>query len=162
MPELPEVETSRRGIEPHIIDTRITGIIIRNRHLRWPISKAVDRNLVGESITSVDRRAKYLLINTTNGTAILHLGMSGSVFMVDRDTPAGVHDHVDIEFDSGKTLRFRDPPRFGSLHWSKLSALAIFMGAKLCIARVSARAAPRDALPYNATICYLQPLRTSL
>ena len=119
MPELPEVETSRRGIEPHIIDTRITGIIIRNRHLRWPISKAVDRNLVGESITSVDRRAKYLLINTTNGTAILHLGMSGSVFMVDRDTPAGVHDHVDIEFDSGKTLRFRDPPRFGSLHWSK-------------------------------------------
>ncbi|MCH9004278.1 MAG: bifunctional DNA-formamidopyrimidine glycosylase/DNA-(apurinic or apyrimidinic site) lyase [Proteobacteria bacterium] len=119
MPELPEVETSRRGIEPHIIDTRITGIIIRNRHLRWPISKAVDRNLVGESITSVDRRAKYLLINTTNGTAILHLGMSGSVFMVDRDTPAGVHDHVDIEFDSGKTLRFRDPRRFGSLHWSK-------------------------------------------
>jgi formamidopyrimidine-DNA glycosylase len=119
MPELPEVETSRRGIEPHIIDTRVARVIVRNRSLRWPISKTVDRNLTGETVTSVTRRAKYLLINTDNGSAILHLGMSGSVFIVDRDTPAGVHDHVDIEFDSGKTMRFRDPRRFGSLHWSK-------------------------------------------
>ncbi len=119
MPELPEVETSRRGIEPHIINTRVSKVIVRNRHLRWPVSKAVDRNLLGESISSVTRRAKYLLINTEGGSAILHLGMSGSVFMVNRDTPAGVHDHVDIDFDSGKTLRFRDPRRFGSLHWSK-------------------------------------------
>jgi len=119
MPELPEVETSRRGIEPHIIDTRITRVVIRNRSLRWPVSKTVDRNLTGETITSVTRRAKYLLINTDRGSAILHLGMSGSVFIVDRDTPAGVHDHVDIEFESGKTMRFRDPRRFGSLHWSK-------------------------------------------
>jgi len=119
MPELPEVETSRRGIEPHIIDTRVARVIVRNRSLRWPISKTVDRQLVGETIRSVTRRAKYLLINTDNGSAILHLGMSGSVFIVDRDTPAGVHDHVDIEFDSGKTMRFRDPRRFGSLHWSK-------------------------------------------
>ena len=119
MPELPEVETSRRGIEPHIIDTRITRVIIRNRRLRWPIAQTVERNLVDQSIISVTRRAKYLLINTATGTAILHLGMSGSVFIVDRDTPAGVHDHVDLEFDSGKTLRFRDPRRFGSLHWSK-------------------------------------------
>jgi len=119
MPELPEVETSRRGIEPHIIDTRVARVIVRNRSLRWPISKTVDRQLVGETIRSVTRRAKYLLINTDNGSAILHLGMSGSVFIVDRDTPAGVHDHVDVEFDSGKTMRFRDPRRFGSLHWSK-------------------------------------------
>jgi formamidopyrimidine-DNA glycosylase len=119
MPELPEVETSRRGIEPHIINTRVTRVIVRNRSLRWPISKTVDRRLVGETITSVTRRAKYLLINTDGGSAILHLGMSGSVFIVDRDTPAGIHDHVDIEFDSGKTMRFRDPRRFGSLHWSK-------------------------------------------
>jgi formamidopyrimidine-DNA glycosylase len=120
MPELPEVETSRRGIEPHIIGTRVSRIIIRNRSLRWPISRSVDRNLVGKTIVSVTRRAKYLLINTENGAAILHLGMSGSVFIVDRDTPAGVHDHVDIDFDSNMTLRFRDPRRFGSLHWSKL------------------------------------------
>lgn len=119
MPELPEVETSRRGIEPHIIDTRIARVIIRNRNLRWPVSKTVARNLTGETVTSVTRRAKYLLINTDSGSAILHLGMSGSVFIVDRGIPAGVHDHVDIEFDSGKTMRFRDPRRFGSLHWSK-------------------------------------------
>lgn len=116
---MPEVETSRRGIEPHIIDTRIARVIIRNRNLRWPVSKTVARNLTGETVTSVTRRAKYLLINTDSGSAILHLGMSGSVFIVDRGTPAGVHDHVDIEFDSGKTMRFRDPRRFGSLHWSK-------------------------------------------
>jgi len=119
MPELPEVETSRRGIEPHIIDTRVERVIIRNRNLRWPVSRTVDRKLLGETITSVTRRAKYLLINTVSGSAILHLGMSGSVYIVDRDTPAGVHDHVDIDFDSGKTMRFRDPRRFGSLHWSK-------------------------------------------
>ncbi len=119
MPELPEVETSRRGIEPHIINTRVARVIVRNRSLRWPVSKTVDRKLLGETITSVTRRAKYLLINTDGGSAILHLGMSGSVFIVDRDTPAGVHDHVDIDFDSGKTMRFRDPRRFGSLHWSK-------------------------------------------
>jgi formamidopyrimidine-DNA glycosylase len=118
MPELPEVETSRRGIEPHIIDTRVTRVLVRNRSLRWPVSKTVDRNLLGQTITSVTRRAKYLLINTSSGSAILHLGMSGSVYIVDQDTAAGVHDHVDIDFDSGRTLRFRDPRRFGSLHWS--------------------------------------------
>jgi len=118
MPELPEVETSRRGIEPHLVNTRVTRIIIRNRRLRWPVSRTLDRDLPGNTITSVTRRAKYLLINTSSGTAILHLGMSGSVFVVDHGTPAGVHDHVDIDFDSGKTLRFRDPRRFGSLHWS--------------------------------------------
>jgi formamidopyrimidine-DNA glycosylase len=118
MPELPEVETSRRGIEPHIAGTRITRVVIRNRSLRWPVSKSVDQNLVGLTVDSVTRRAKYLLINTEKGAAILHLGMSGSVFVVDRDTPAGVHDHFDIELDSGKSLRFRDPRRFGSLHWT--------------------------------------------
>lgn len=119
MPELPEVETSRRGIAPHIVDATVTRVIVRNRQLRWPVSKSVDRNLLGASITAVDRRAKYLLIRTADGAAILHLGMSGSVYIVERDTPAGVHDHVDIEFDSGKALRFRDPRRFGSLHWSR-------------------------------------------
>ena len=119
MPELPEVETSRRGIEPHIVDTKITRVTIRNRQLRWPVSRSVDRKLLGSTVTSVNRRAKYLLINTSSGTAILHLGMSGSVFIVDHATPSGVHDHVDIDFDSGKTLRFRDPRRFGSLHFSK-------------------------------------------
>jgi len=119
MPELPEVETSRRGIETHLVGAVVTRVLIRNRRLRWPISKSVDRNLAGETIKSVSRRAKYLLLNTAHGSAILHLGMSGSVFVIDHGTPAGVHDHVDIDLDTGKSLRFRDPRRFGSLHWSK-------------------------------------------
>jgi formamidopyrimidine-DNA glycosylase len=118
MPELPEVETSRRGIEPHLVGQPIVDVTIRNRELRWPVSKEVDRHLPGETIVSVDRRAKYLLINTTDGTAILHLGMSGHLTIVARDAPAGIHDHVDIGLASGHALRLRDPRRFGSLHWS--------------------------------------------
>jgi len=119
MPELPEVETSRRGIEPHVVDTIVSRVVIRERRLRWPVSREVDRKLPGKIIASVDRRAKYLLINTAAGTAILHLGMSGSLSIVDQGTPAGVHDHVDFELDSGRMLRLRDPRRFGSLHWSE-------------------------------------------
>jgi len=118
MPELPEVETSRRGIAPYLVGERIEDVLIRDRRLRWPVRPEVDERLPGATITSVERRAKYLLVNTTAGTAIVHLGMSGSVFIVDRDTPAGVHEHFDIGLTSGKTLRYRDPRRFGSLHFS--------------------------------------------
>jgi formamidopyrimidine-DNA glycosylase len=123
MPELPEVETSRRGIEPHILDARVSRVVVRERRLRWPVSKELDRLLPGKTITSVGRRAKYLLLNTASGTAMLHLGMSGTVCVVDCGTPAGVHDHVDIEFDSGLMLRYRDPRRFGSLHWTETPSL---------------------------------------
>lgn len=119
MPELPEVETSRRGIEPHIVGASIARVVIRERRLRWPVPKTIERNLPGQAVQSVDRRAKYILINTAAGSAILHLGMSGSLCIVDAGTPAGVHDHFDIEFDTGRMLRFRDPRRFGSLHWSR-------------------------------------------
>jgi formamidopyrimidine-DNA glycosylase len=118
MPELPEVETSCRGIAPHIEGETIRAVVVRNRKLRWPVSRKVDNQLPGASVASVTRRAKYILVNTTNGTAIMHLGMSGSVYMVDNGTAAGVHDHVDIEFENGKALRLTDPRRFGSLHWS--------------------------------------------
>jgi len=118
MPELPEVETSRRGIEPHVLGQYIDNVVIRDRRLRWPVSPDVDINLPGQTVISVERRAKYLLLNTAAGAAILHLGMSGSVCVVRRNTPAGVHEHFDIEFSSGRALRFRDPRRFGSLHWS--------------------------------------------
>ena len=118
MPELPEVETSRRGISPYVTGERVERLVIRERRLRWPVSTDVDELLPGSTIKSVGRRAKYLLLNTADGTAIVHLGMSGSVFIVDRDTPAGIHDHFDIELASGKSLRFRDPRRFGSLHWT--------------------------------------------
>jgi formamidopyrimidine-DNA glycosylase len=119
MPELPEVETSRRGISPYLVGQRIDDIVIRERRLRWPVSRDVDEQLPGATVDSVDRRAKYLLLNTDAGTAIVHLGMSGSVYVVERDTPAGIHDHFDIKLGSGKSLRYRDPRRFGSLHWTR-------------------------------------------
>jgi formamidopyrimidine-DNA glycosylase len=119
MPELPEVETSRRGIEPFLVGERIDKVIIRENRLRWPVRADVKKQLTGQTVNSVTRRAKYLLINTNNGSAMIHLGMSGSVYIVDRDTPAGVHEHFDFELASGKTLRYRDPRRFGSLHWTR-------------------------------------------
>ena len=82
MPELPEVETSRRGIAPYIVGQRIDEIVIRERRLRWPVSMDVDQRLPGQTVTTVDRRAKYLLVHTTDGTAIIHLGMSGSIHIV--------------------------------------------------------------------------------
>ena len=119
MPELPEVETSRRGIEPFLKGALIERVIVRNRSLRWPVASGLEGRLEGATIRSVGRRAKYLLINIDSGAAMLHLGMSGSVSVVDTGTAAGIHDHVDINLHSGKTLRFRDPRRFGSLHFSK-------------------------------------------
>lgn len=93
-------------------------MVIRDRRLRWPVPMEIDRNLPGRQIRSVRRRAKYLLLDTDIGSAMLHLGMSGSVRIVDADEPATKHDHFDIRFVSGKALRFRDPRRFGSFLWA--------------------------------------------
>jgi len=119
VPELPEVETSRRGIAPWVEEQEVCGVIVRDRRLRWPVPADIDNRLPGQRIRSVGRRAKYLLLDTAAGTAMLHLGMSGSVRIIDQDEPAGKHDHVDIRFQSGKALRFRDPRRFGSLLWAE-------------------------------------------
>ena len=119
MPELPEVETSRRGIAPWMEKQRVTSMTVRDRRLRWPIPRNLEDEFVGQTITSLTRRAKYLLFATARGTAMLHLGMSGSLRIIDPDEPAGKHDHVDIRLDNGKALRFRDPRRFGSLLWAK-------------------------------------------
>lgn len=119
MPELPEVETSRRGIAPWLEQQRICDIIVRERRLRWPVPEDIDRKLPGQIIRSVRRRAKYLLFDTDAGTLLLHLGMSGSLRIIDRDEPAAKHDHVDMVVESGKALRFRDPRRFGSLLWAR-------------------------------------------
>jgi len=118
MPELPEVETSRRGIAPWIENQEVCGVVVRDRRLRWPIPGDIDRELPGQVIRSIRRRAKYLLFETGAGTAMLHLGMSGSLRIIDSNEPAGKHDHVDIQFRNGKALRFRDPRRFGSLLWT--------------------------------------------
>ncbi len=119
MPELPEVETSRRGISPWIEARTVQAVVIRDRRLRWPVPKTIDRNLPGQKILAVRRRAKYLLLDTEIGSAMLHLGMSGSVRIIESAEPAARHDHFDICFDSGKALRFRDPRRFGSLLWAR-------------------------------------------
>ena len=119
MPELPEVETSRRGIAPWVLNQQVCGVIVRERRLRWPVPRDIERVLPGQVIRSLRRRAKYLLFETSAGTAMLHLGMSGSLRIIDVDEPAGKHDHVDIQFNNGKALRFRDPRRFGCLLWSR-------------------------------------------
>jgi formamidopyrimidine-DNA glycosylase len=118
MPELPEVETSRRGIEPYLVGERIDSIDIRERRLRWPVARDVEARLAGSTVTAVRRRAKYLLLETAGGAAIIHLGMSGSVYIVEQGTPASVHEHFDLNLASGRALRYRDPRRFGSLHWA--------------------------------------------
>lgn len=118
MPELPEVETTRRGIAPHLIGQRVQRVVVRNARLRWPIPEDLDVRLSGQHIVSVERRAKYLLIGAEVGTLISHLGMSGSLRMVAAGTPVAKHDHVDIELESGLVLRYTDPRRFGAMLWS--------------------------------------------
>ncbi len=118
MPELPEVETSRRGIAPWLEQQRVVAVTVRDRRLRWPVPASIDRELPGAFIRSIRRRAKYLLFDTDARTLMLHLGMSGSLRIVDPAEPPGVHDHVDIVVGGGKALRFRDPRRFGSLLWT--------------------------------------------
>lgn len=115
MPELPEVETSRRGIEPHILNNKINKIVIRHPTLRWPIPKDLAKRFTGKTITAVQRRGKFLLLQTKVGTLMLHLGMSGVLRIVDNDTPVKKHDHVDFQFTDGVCLRFNDTRRFGCL-----------------------------------------------
>ena len=121
MPELPEVETTCRGIAPHITGKTIDHLIVRNRNLRWPVTRRLERAVTGQTIEQVSRRAKYILMKTGSGTLILHLGMTGSLRIVNAIVPAEKHDHVDLVFPHYKTLRFTDPRRFGSLHWTTQS-----------------------------------------
>ena len=116
MPELPEVETTRRGIAPHVEGRRITAIIVRHPQLRWPIPNAVQL-AVGEPVIAVRRRAKYLLLDTARGTIVLHLGMSGSLTVQPVDKPVLKHDHLDIVLEGGYCLRLNDPRRFGACLW---------------------------------------------
>jgi formamidopyrimidine-DNA glycosylase len=123
MPELPEVETTRRGIASHILNNKITNVIIRNRRLRWPVATVLEHTLRNETFCRLERRAKYLLFYTDHGCMILHLGMSGSLRVVPTNTRPEKHDHVDIIFKSGHCLRFHDPRRFGSIHWTRKDPL---------------------------------------
>ncbi|MEJ2115186.1 MAG: bifunctional DNA-formamidopyrimidine glycosylase/DNA-(apurinic or apyrimidinic site) lyase, partial [Gammaproteobacteria bacterium] len=122
MPELPEVETTRRGITPYVKKQRVDNVVIHQASLRWPVPRNLKRNLQDQTIKDIQRRAKYLLFETDTGYLIVHLGMSGSLRMVDNKIAAKKHDHVDIVFNK-KTLRFHDPRRFGSMLWTKQNPL---------------------------------------
>ncbi|TMI20387.1 MAG: bifunctional DNA-formamidopyrimidine glycosylase/DNA-(apurinic or apyrimidinic site) lyase [Betaproteobacteria bacterium] len=116
MPELPEVEVTRRGLLPHISGRVISGVEIREPRLRWPVPPAV-RRLAGRTIRSIRRRGKYLLVDCGDGHLILHLGMSGSLRLLPPGTPAGKHDHFDLLLGD-RILRLRDPRRFGAVLWA--------------------------------------------
>lgn len=118
MPELPEVETTRRGIAPYIEGRRIVDVIVREPRLRWPVPAELTE-LVGQTVSDIERRAKYLLFRSGSGTMLLHLGMSGSVRVLLAPQPPRRHEHVDLLIEGGALLRYQDPRRFGSIHWTR-------------------------------------------
>lgn len=121
MPELPEVETTRRGIEPYLLNEKITALTIHQWQLRWAIPKNIT-DIKQQKITSVERRGKYILIKTAKGTAIVHLGMSGSLrICTNTNEPLRKHDHVEMQLSNGAMLRLHDPRRFGCLLWQAAS-----------------------------------------
>ena len=123
MPELPEVETTRRGITPHVVDKTIRAVVIRQQRLRWPVPAALTTALAGHCFTGVERRAKYLIFYLEHGSMLLHLGMSGSLRVLAGGVPPDRHDHVDVVFQDHTCLRLRDPRRFGSIHWTEQDPL---------------------------------------
>jgi formamidopyrimidine-DNA glycosylase len=150
MPELPEVETTRRGLDAHLTGLTITDIVVRNASLRWPIPKDLPGKLRGQTIVSLKRRAKYLLMDCGSGTLILHLGMSGSLRILPyvmsaapargapagapllrSDPPAGKHDHFDLLLNNGTLMRLRDPRRFGAVLWHRGDVLSHPLLARL-------------------------------
>ncbi len=117
MPELPEVETTRRGIAPHIEGNQVSNVIIRQPRLRWPIPAFLPQQLIGHQLIEVSRRAKYLLLHFNCGCLLIHLGMSGSLRIITTNENIGKHDHIDIIFANNIILRMTDPRRFGAVLW---------------------------------------------
>ncbi len=118
MPELPEVETTLRGIEPHIQGKKIIKVVIRYPRLRWPIPRSLPKLLTGKKIKNLERRGKYLLLHVEEGALIIHLGMSGSLRILKQFSEAQKHDHFELEFANGMILRLTDPRRFGAVLWT--------------------------------------------
>lgn len=116
MPELPEVETTLRGIEPHLTGRKVNRVVVRDSRLRWPIPSSVSQ-AEGQRFVKLHRRGKYLLLKMQQGGLIIHLGMSGSLRVLKHPGPPGKHDHVDVEMADGSCLRFNDPRRFGAFLW---------------------------------------------
>jgi len=117
MPELPEVETTRRGLEPLLVGQRIRAAVVRNRAMRRPVPRRLPHCLAGCTVRALNRRGKYLLLDCGAGTLILHLGMSGRLWIVRDGAPPTRHDHFDLVLENGTVVRLRDPRRFGLLLW---------------------------------------------
>ncbi|XOV83758.1 MAG: bifunctional DNA-formamidopyrimidine glycosylase/DNA-(apurinic or apyrimidinic site) lyase [bacterium] len=157
MPELPEVETTRRGIEPWVRTQTITGITVRNPQLRWPVE--VPERLIGQRISAVGRRGKYLLLSAPSGTLIIHLGMSGSLRILPVGAAPLKHDHVDIAFNNGHLLRLNDPRRFGCVlfqpgeqaeeHWLLRDLGVEPLGNEFCGSYLHARSRKRKVAVKN-------------
>jgi formamidopyrimidine-DNA glycosylase len=131
MPELPEVETTRRGISPHIQGKQVSSVIIRQHQLRWPVDPQLPDYLSCKKLLDIQRRGKYLLLLFHHGCLMIHLGMSGSLRIVDKKTEPIKHDHVDILFSDNICLRFHDPRRFGSILWTEAPVESHRLLAKL-------------------------------
>jgi len=116
MPELPEVEVTRLGVSPYLVSHKVTGLILRRAGLRWPFPENLTQSMVGHTVQNTGRRGKYLLVHFKHGTLIIHLGMSGHIRLLPKNTPAQLHDHVDIVIGK-QILRMTDPRRFGAVLW---------------------------------------------
>lgn len=125
MPELPEVETTLRGISPHILGKTVKSVVIRQPQLRWPVPEEIATLLPKKRILGAHRRGKYLLLRFNVGHLMIHLGMSGSLRVVDVKTPAEKHDHFDLQLGSGRALRLTDPRRFGAVLWTDLDKRSV-------------------------------------
>ena len=119
MPELPEVETTRKGLEPLITNRKILSVHIYKKKLRWDIPSHLKKILISQTINKISRRAKYLLIHFNSGELVMHLGMSGSISVVSSSEPLKKHEHFELKLDNHKSLRFHDPRRFGLVLWQK-------------------------------------------
>ncbi|MBW5290023.1 MAG: Formamidopyrimidine-DNA glycosylase [Candidatus Ruthia sp. Asou_11_S2] len=119
MPELPEVETTKRGLMPLIVNQKVSRVILHRENLRWAMPKHLITTLVSQKINTIERRGKYLLIRFKVGTLIIHLGMSGSIKVVDIETPLLKHEHFELQFNNGTSMRLNDPRRFGAVLFSK-------------------------------------------
>lgn len=119
MPELPEVETTRRGLLPHLVGRRVRDVVVRNPNLRWPVPRDLRARLRGEEFLAIRRRGKYLLFDCRQGHLLVHLGMSGRLSLVPEELAPRPHDHVDVRMDDRRALRLTDPRRFGAMLWLK-------------------------------------------
>jgi len=118
MPELPEVETTRRSVAPSVIGRRIARLLVYDPRLRWPVPADLPKRVEGRTVDDLSRRSKYLLFRIGDGSLLVHFGMTGSLRVHTRPTARRPHDHIDIVFADGSRLRYHDPRRFGAMLWA--------------------------------------------